>query len=121
MEFPYGETVRLVRAGLVEDPFSGELVADWSNPTYYPLPVPCAVYASMVAEPGVLETPLLVTSTLTVVMPYETDVRQTDRVQIMTGSFARIYEVEAVRKWKHPMTGWTPGAEVRVKNGYIPG
>lgn len=124
MLFPFGETVEVLKAGWVEDPFSGELVLDWSQPSVHPVPVPVAVYASMVAEsnePGAIMTPLLVLSTLTVFMPYETDVQEVDRVRILTGSFASLYEVKAVKKWRHPMTGWTPGTEVRILLGSVSG
>lgn len=124
VEFPFGETCTIVRAGVTTDPFSGEATQDWDNPVETTVPTPCAVYASIITESNLLgdiATPLLVLSTLTAVLPYGSDITETDVLRIDTGPYASSYNVKAVKAWKNVFTGWAPGVEVRLELGEVRG
>lgn len=123
-----GETVAVVRAGTVADPYSGEDGPDWDTPTVNTLPVLCPVYSSTIAQSADLDTPLLVEDTITAIVPYDTDVFESDRFRVYTGPYARrstdglgpyarTYEIRAVRPWKNPMVGWEPGTTLTLEWG----
>ncbi len=116
----------VLRADRVVDPFSGEPgdALDWDTVTETTVPELCAVYASVVTEShelGDIATPIMVVSTLTVMLPYGFDVRESDMLRVETGPYAQRYDVKAVKQWKNPFTGWAPGTEVRIQHGDVDG
>lgn len=111
MDFAYGETVTILRATTVTDPYSSEPAdEDWSAPAEEDVER-CGVAASGSVEPLVnARNP--VDSDFDVFMPTGTDVRSTDRLVIrgLTCEVAgRPFD------WTNPFTGWQPGLVVQAK------
>ena len=106
MIFPYGETVTVVRAGLVDDGY-GNQVPDWSTATSTPYEG-CAVgQGSRGGE--VLADRNVVLSDLVVFMPPGADVVATDRLEIR----GRAYEVVGEPfDWRSPFSGTAFGTAV---------
>lgn len=103
-------TVTVQRAGTVEDPFSGEQITDWSNPTTWSVD-DCIVEPRTTSEP--LEggrTPVITGYILH--MPHGTDIHYDDRVILLGQS----WDVDGMPfEWENPFTGWKAGVEVRLK------
>lgn len=109
MRFPYGETVAVLRAGLVDDGY-GNPVPDWTSPTSTPYEG-CAVAqgAKGTGTEDATGDRNVVVSDLVVFMPSGADVRATDRLEIR----ARVYEVVGEPfDWRSPFTGTAFGAAV---------
>ena len=113
MIFPYGETVAVVRAGLVDDGY-GNQVRDWSMSTSTPYGG-CAVAQGTRGSQGVQGSEDLtgdrnvIVSDLVVFMPTGADVTATDRLEVR----ARTYEVVGEPfDWASPFTGVRFGAVV---------
>lgn len=107
--FPYGETVAVVRAGLVDDGY-GNQVPGWPAATSTPYEG-CAVAQG--ARDRATEIPggdrNVVISDLVVFMPSGADVTATDRLEIR----ARVYEVVGEPfDWRSPFTGTRFGVAV---------
>jgi hypothetical protein len=109
MTFPYGETVAVVRASLVDDGY-GNQTPDWSAATSTPHEG-CAVAQG--AKGGATEDATgdrnVVVSDLVVFMPAGADVLATDRLEIR----GRVYEVVGEPfDWRSPFTGTAFGTAV---------
>lgn len=76
-----GETVVILRAGLVEDPYSGELSPDWSNPTETPVLTVAPPEPRPSGEP-LQEARNAVVSGWTLYVPDDTDATSQDRVRV---------------------------------------
>lgn len=106
MRFPYGETVAVVRASLVDDGYGNE-VPDWSAATSNPYEG-CAV-AQNGRDESLTGDRNVVVSDLVVFMPSGTDVVATDRLEIRS----RVYEVVGEPfDWRSPFTGAAFGTVV---------
>lgn len=106
MIFPAGETVTVVRAGLVDDGYGNE-VSDWANATSTPYEG-CAV-AQGTRGSEVLADRNAVLSDLVVFMPPGADVAPTDRLEVR----GREYEVVGEPfGWTSPFTGTAFGVVV---------
>lgn len=106
MRFPYGETVTVVRAGLVDDGY-GNPVPDWAAATSTPYEG-CAV-AQGTRGSEVLDDRNAVVSDLVVFMPPGADVAATDRLSVR----ARDYEVVGEPfDWTSPYTSTAFGTVV---------
>ncbi len=108
--FAHGETVQILTAGTVTDPYSGETVNDWSTSTALAVP------GVAVADGGSLE-PLQdarnqVTSDFDLLMPPTTAITAQQRV-IVRGLTCEV--VGRPFLWRSPFTGWTPGLVVKAK------
>jgi len=107
--FPHGETVTVLTAGAVTDPYSGEESADWSTPTEVDVP-------QVGVEPRPSDEPAqdarnAVTSGFTLYLPASAPVTAASRVRVRGGVYDVIGEPAA---WLSPFTGWTPGIVVQV-------
>ncbi len=76
-----GETVVILRAGLVEDPYSGELSPDWSNPTEAPV-LTVAPPEPRPSGESLQDSRNAVVSGWTVYVPTDTDATSRDRVRV---------------------------------------
>lgn len=113
ISFPYGETVAVLRAGLVDDGY-GNQVLDWASATSTQYEG-CAVAQGGRAGQGAKGDEILtgdrnaVISDLVVFMPTGADVRATDRLEIRS----RVYEVLGEPfDWVNPFTGVAFGVVV---------
>ena len=109
--FAHGETVYILRAATLTDPYSGETTGqDWGNATM------TEVSGVGVADGGSLEPTQdarnSVESDFDLILPYGTDVGPADRV-IVRGETCEV--VGRPFDWRHPMTGWEAGKIARVK------
>lgn len=106
MIFPYGETVTVVRAGLVDDGYGNE-VPDWANGTSTPYEGCAVAQGSRGSE--VLTDRNAVLSDLVVFMPSGADVLPTDRLSVR----GRTYEVVGEPfDWVSPFTATRFGVVV---------
>jgi hypothetical protein len=108
--FPNGETVKIIRAGVKTDPFSGEETEDWDNPTITPYDF-CAVSHGPSSEDWLVgRNPVDIA--LTVFMPYAADVTVKDRAEVR----GVVYDVYGDPfKWSSPFTADQPGTELALK------
>lgn len=109
MNFPHGETVTVLTAGTVSDPYSGEDVANWDTPTEVDVP-------GVAVEPRPSQEPTqdarnAVTSGFTLYMPVTADVTAASRVTVRGDTYDVLGEPAA---WRSPFTGWEPGLVVQV-------
>ena len=109
MIFPYGETVTVVRAGLVDDGY-GNQVRDWSTATRTPYDG-CAVAQG--ARDRITEDLTgdrnVIVSDLVVFMPSGADVLATDRLEVRGRDYEVVGEPFA---WVNPFTGTPFGTPV---------
>lgn len=112
--FPYGETVRVLRAGRMADPFSGLPTADpdWSTQTVHPVATPRPVYPTTVAERPGQTTTYILNETLTALLPYGTDIETDDRLEVLTGVYTGVYDISSVMHHKNAFVGWEAVCEV---------
>lgn len=105
------ETVEVLRALMVEDPFSGEEVSeDWSSPITFEVEG-CIIEPRTTAEPLEAGRAAVVVG-YTIHMPYDTDITAKDRVRL----FDEVWNVDGYPfKWKNPFTGHKAGIEVSLK------
>lgn len=107
--FPHGETVAVLTAGTVSDPYSGEDSASWDTPTEVNV-------LGVGVEPRPSDEPVqdarnAVTSGFTLYMPAGTVIGSANRIRVR----GEVYDVlgePAV--WRSPFTGWEPGVIVQV-------
>jgi len=110
MDFPYGETVQILTAGITTDPYSEDDAPDWDNPT--------SVDVDRVAvEPRPSGEPLQdarnqVTSGYTLYMPPGTAITSANRVTVRNVTYDVLGEPA---EWRSPFTGWQPGVVVQVE------
>lgn len=112
--FPYGEPVAVIRAGEIEDPYSGETELDWDNPTEIPYEH-CGVDSRSVGEneePLDLPHRRPVIDGLTIYGPPDMDVTAHDRMRVR----GKVWQVHGdPEKPRSPFTGWEPGTTVRLR------
>lgn len=107
MIFPYGESVSVLRAGLVDDGY-GNQVSDWSTATSTPYDG-CAVAQGTRGGEVLAGDRDAVVSDLVVFMPPGADVVATDRLEVR----GRAYEVVGEPfDWASPFTGAAFGVVV---------
>lgn len=100
MTFPYGETVMVVRAGLVDDGY-GNQVRDWATATSTPYEG-CAVAQGTRGGESLTGDRNVIVSDLIVFMPSGADVASTDRLEVR----GRAYEVVGEPfDWVNPWSG----------------
>lgn len=102
MDFPFGETVTIVRGGGIDnmgDPIPGEPERPVDG---------CAVWPGPTSE-DVAAGRAPVRADFTVTMPTGTDVTRTDRLRIR-GELCNVAGVPF--DWRNPFTGWSPGMQV---------
>src|SRR5690606_16290841 len=110
MLFPFGESVTVLRAGLKEDPFSGETSPDWENPVE-------TVFSRAGVAPGVSDESWQVgrnpvDTVYTVFLPFGSDVTAQDRMLVR----GELFEVNGdVADWRNPLTGTEFGTVVPLK------
>lgn len=129
MGFPFGSTVYRLRAGLVEDPYSGEMVpGDWTDPGV--LPVPGSFVASTSTSRLGDATREQALEAKSLYCGGEFDIQKGDRVFVGTfepplpeGARAvpaetvfvgEIYDIDGIPPAAdtNPFTGWTPEREI---------
>jgi hypothetical protein len=110
--FPFGETVALITAGTVTDPYSDEDAESWADEDVSSVDVP-----GVGVEPRPSGEPLedarnRVTSGFTLYFPPSVTPTPFQRV-VVRGKTYKILGETAV--WKNPFTGWTPGNVVQCE------
>lgn len=106
--FPHGETVTVLAAGEVADPYSGETSADWSNPTETEV-TDVAVEPRPSSEPT-QDARNAVVSGFTLYMPAGAAITAQNRV-IVRGDTYDVLGDPA--DWRSPFSGWNPGIVVQ--------
>lgn len=109
MDFPYGETVQVLTAGTVTDPYSGQSSPSWATST-------SASVSGVAVEPRPSAEPVQdarnsVTSGFTLYMPAGTVITAANRVVVRGGTYDVLGEPAS---WVNPFTGWAPGLVVQV-------
>ncbi|MET7867981.1 hypothetical protein [Micromonospora taraxaci] len=104
--FPHGETVAVLRAGLVDDGY-GNQVRDWENAT--PTPYAGCAVAQNGRDESLTGDRNAVASDLVVFMPFGADVVATDRLEIRGRSHEVVGEPFA---WTSPFSGTAFGVAV---------
>lgn len=110
--FPHGETVTVLTAGYVEDPYSDELSQSWDDVS--PTEVDVAgvgVEPRPSGEPS-QEARHAVVSGFTLYLPTGTVVTPQNRIVVRGGTYEVLGEPA---EWVNPFTGWTPGVVVQVE------
>ena len=119
--YAHGETLRVWRGERLDDGYSHGGEADdaevvWDNPTQVGPDQPrrpLAMESSM--EAPTEGAPLILVERLTAYLVYGSDVQMQDRVEVVTGPYTGIYEVEGrPGHWSNPYTGDKPGTVVRL-------
>lgn len=110
--FPAGETVTVVTAGVVADPYSGESVESWADADVSSVEV-----AGVGVEPRPSGEPVqdarnAVTSGFTLYMPADVTVAARNRVAVRGVVYSVLGEPAV---WRSPFTGWAPGVVVQVE------
>lgn len=104
MDFPYGETVTVIRNNATDD--LGDKVGSSSTASWGP----CAVAPRYATEGVDPHSPAVVVG-LTVYGPADVTIKAGD--QIRRGS--TVYNVDGdPNEWLNPFTGWAPGLEVSL-------
>lgn len=107
--FPHGETVDILTATTVIDPYSGDPVESWDAPTEVSVP-------NVAVEPRPSQEPVqdarnAVVSGFTLYMPTGTAITARSRVRVR----GEVYPVLGdPADWRNPFTGWQPGLVVQV-------
>lgn len=108
--FPRGETVEVLTAGEVVDPYSGEPVVSWDDPTTVQV-AGCGVEPRPSTEP-VQDARNAVVSGFTLYLPADVAVSAGSRVRVR-GLVHEVLGEPAV--WRSPITGWAPGVVVQTQ------
>ena len=111
MDFPYGQTVVRLRAGLVNDPYAGTSTrSDWENPDEQEIPGAFVAQSSTARITSATRTQALESKSL--YCPPSADVRAGDRVVAGDETFV----VDGVPTADvNPFTGWQPVREVPLE------
>lgn len=119
MDFPYGETVTVLTAGTVTDPYSEETVPAWKLSAGQTWTIePSGVNVTGVAvEPRPSGEPLQdarnqVVSGFTLYFPAGTAITAQNHVTVRGETYDVLGEPAV---WKNPYTGWEPGVVVQVE------
>lgn len=117
-----GAEIKVWRATREEDPYSsgwdntlddGEL--NWDLPILVSHQLLRPVAPSVSLEVASAGAPLAVEETLTVYLIYGTQVLPHDRVEVCTGPYTGVYEVDGpAAHWENPYTGNQPGTSVKL-------
>jgi hypothetical protein len=111
--FVHGETVTVLTAGEVVDPYSGDSVEDWDSPTEVIVNrVAVAMGGSLGSSEPLQDARNQVESDFDLLFPPSATVTAQDRVVV------RGLTCEVVGRpflWRNPFTGWTPGLVVQAK------
>lgn len=110
MDFPYGEEVQVIRAGMYLDPYSQEEATDWQNPTE-------TTYSNVAVGHGPSSESYLVSRNpleiaLTVYMPYDADVTAADKMRVRGITYDVAGQPFA---WQSPFSGTQMGKVVDLK------
>lgn len=110
--FPFGETVYVLRAARVEDPYSGRVERlDWDSPERRAYDH-CAVEFGVTDEPHDDPGRAQIILDARVFGPADMDVDATDRLEVR----GEVYEVIGVpQRPRNPWTGWEPGTTVKLR------
>jgi len=113
MEFPFGTTVKRLRAKPILDPYSQEQIAeDWSDPDEVDLDGAYVGGSSTSRVLGESRTQALEARSL--YCAPDADVRLGDKIQ--DGS--KVYEVDGIPDAEtNPFTGWQPVREIPLRRG----
>lgn len=110
MDFPHGETVQVLTAGTVTDPYSGEPTQDWDTATERD------VERVAVGDGGTFEPAQDARNALEadydLILPTGDPITRFDRVRVR-GDVCDV--VGKPFLWHSPFTGWEPGIVVHVK------
>lgn len=113
MIFAYGETVVILRAPLVTDPY-GDQVSDWDAAVR--TDSPGWGFAPRGGDERQDNNAPTVIVGLTGYGPPGADVLPTDRMEVR----GQVYKVLGeIGEWRSPFTGWEPGVEVALQRAYI--
>ena len=109
MNFAYGETVVVLTAGTVTDPYSGDTAEDWTSPTEVAID-------GVGVEPRPSQEPTqdarnAVVSGYTLYMPAGTVIGAQNRVRVRGEVFQVVGDAA---DWRNPFTGWAPGVVVQT-------
>ena len=110
MRFAFGETVTVLTAGTVADPYSGEDASSW-NETPGEVSVDDVVVEDRPSGEPVQDARNAVTSGFTLYFPPDTAVDASSRVVVRGGTYDVLGDPAA---WRSPFTGWRPGLVVQV-------
>lgn len=108
--FAHGESVTVLTAGTVTDPYSGDASLSWDNPTELNV-------SGVGVEPRPSDEPVqnarhAVVSGFTLYFPTGTVIGPQNRVVVRGGTYDVLGEAA---DWRNPFTGWTPGLVVQVE------
>jgi hypothetical protein len=109
VNFPHGESVAVLTAGTVTDPYSGETMPDWSTATEVTID-------GVAVEPRPSQEPVqdarnAVVSGYTLYLPAGAQIDAQARVRVR----GEVYEVLGdPAAWRNPFTGWEPGVVMQV-------
>lgn len=112
MGFLFGSTVYRLRAGLVEDPYSGEMVpGDWDDPEVLPIPGAFVAATSTSRLGDATREQALESKSL--YCGGEFDVQKGDRIRAGEDG-APVYDIDGIPPAAdtNPFTGWTPEREI---------
>lgn len=117
MEFPFGTTLFRLRAELIEDPYSDEMVpGDWSNPDELEIPGAFIAQTSTSMIGGVTREQALESKSL--FCDGGLDIRKGDRIRNGPEG-AEIYTIAGIPPEAdvNPFTGWSPQREIPLVRG----
>lgn len=108
--FAHGETVTVLTANSVTDPYSGDASESWDNPTELNV-------SGVGVEPRPSNEPVqdarnAVISGFTLYFPTGTAIGPQNRVVVRGGTYDVLGEAA---DWRNPFTGWAPGLVVQVE------
>lgn len=105
--FLRGETIGVLRSAVTVDRYGNETRTDYTQVAQL---YGCAVYPATSVDLGATNRDGTTTS-LTVLVPPDSDVLPTDRLVIR----GRTYAIDGEpHDWHSPLTGWEPGMQVTV-------
>jgi hypothetical protein len=117
-----GFAVRVLRGTAEADPYAhggsgaGDSELNWDSPTQVgPVQQPVPVAPENVAEAPTPGAPLLLEERLTAYLAYGTDISARDRLEILDGPYAGVYEVDGLpAHYLNPFTAWQAGCAVHL-------